>query len=165
MKTVSFQLQLMFARGKVSTSDSDCTVEENVLPWEDGRRNSASFQQIFCNRKSKACRRRRQLGSDLSVCAVRALPYTFAAAASFPHSAAPAHTRGSEAGGRQRERAVLSKRQTFLSTPQRHILMHSEPLAVGRRRTALRSLKSILQAGREGGVAIATFGRFRGARS
>ena len=165
MKTVSFQLQLIFARGQVSMSDSDYTVEENVLPSEDGRRNSAPFLQIFCNRKSKACRRRRQLGSDLSVCAVRALPYTFAAAASFPHSAALPHIHEGARRAGDRERAVLSKRQTFLSTPQRHILMHSEPLAVGRRRTALRSLKSILQAGREGGVTIATFGRFRGSRS
>ena len=39
----------------------------NFLPSEHGRRNSVPFQQIFCNRKSKACRER---ASDLSVCAV-----------------------------------------------------------------------------------------------
>ena len=41
----------------------------NFLPSEHGRRNSVPFQQIFCNRKSKACRRRqrRKVGSDLSV--------------------------------------------------------------------------------------------------
>ena len=51
----------------------------------------------------------RQAGSDLSVCAVRALPYTFAAAASFPHSAALPHIHEGARRAGDRESGAFKK--------------------------------------------------------
>ena len=89
----------------------------NVLPSEHGRRNSVPFQQIFCNRKSKACRERASERPER----LRRYP-TLSPPRSFASFTLLLRTQASKGN-----RVVLSKRQTFLSTLQ-HI-MHSELLS------------------------------------